>query len=168
MWTAITLATGLENGDTIDGETLVTGERWLVKDQAAPAENGIYVVPASGAPTRATDNDTAADFEYGFVVAVIVGTAGANSLWQFTKAGTITLETTDIDFSAVAASVGATTFLGLTPIMLERSLQAQFLIPMAISLAFGVAFATLITLFLVPSLYMILEDIKHRVLTWVK
>jgi multidrug efflux pump subunit AcrB len=61
-----------------------------------------------------------------------------------------------------------TTFLGLTPIMLERSLQAQFLIPMAISLAFGVAFATLITLFLVPSLYMILEDIKHRVLTWVK
>jgi multidrug efflux pump subunit AcrB len=61
-----------------------------------------------------------------------------------------------------------TTFLGLTPIMLERSLQAQFLIPMAVSLAFGVAFATLITLFLVPSLYMILEDIKHRVLTWVK
>ena len=57
-----------------------------------------------------------------------------------------------------------TTFLGLTPMMLfERSLQAQFLIPMAISLAFGVMFATLITLFLVPSLYMILEDIKNRV-----
>jgi multidrug efflux pump subunit AcrB len=55
-----------------------------------------------------------------------------------------------------------TTFLGLTPMMLERSLQAQFLIPMGISLAFGVLFATMITLFLVPSLYMILEDIKHR------
>lgn len=54
-----------------------------------------------------------------------------------------------------------TTFLGLTPMMLEKSLQAQFLIPMAISLAFGVAFATVITLFLVPSLYMILEDIKN-------
>jgi multidrug efflux pump subunit AcrB len=55
-----------------------------------------------------------------------------------------------------------TTFFGLAPMMLERSLQARFLIPMAISLAFGVMFATLITLFLVPSLYMILEDIKSR------
>ncbi|MBN1796569.1 MAG: efflux RND transporter permease subunit [Sedimentisphaerales bacterium] len=54
-----------------------------------------------------------------------------------------------------------TTFLGLTPIMLEKSLQAQFLIPMAISLAFGVLFATMITLLLVPSLYMIIEDIKQ-------
>ena len=53
-----------------------------------------------------------------------------------------------------------TTFFGLAPMLLERSLQARFLIPMAISLAFGVMFATLITLFLVPSLYMILEDIK--------
>ncbi|UCF00441.1 MAG: efflux RND transporter permease subunit [Planctomycetota bacterium] len=58
-----------------------------------------------------------------------------------------------------------TTFFGLVPMMLERSLQARFLIPMAISLAFGVMFATLITLFLVPSLYMILEDIKSRLLT---
>ncbi|MHC4571144.1 MAG: efflux RND transporter permease subunit [Planctomycetota bacterium] len=56
-----------------------------------------------------------------------------------------------------------TTFFGLVPMMLERSLQARFLIPMAISLAFGVMFATLITLFLVPSLYMILEDIKSRI-----
>lgn len=56
-----------------------------------------------------------------------------------------------------------TTFFGLVPMMLERSLQARFLIPMAISLAFGVMFATLITLFLVPSLYMILEDIKGKI-----
>ena len=53
-----------------------------------------------------------------------------------------------------------TTFAGLAPMLLEKSLQARFLIPMAISLAFGVMFATVITLFLVPSLYMILEDIK--------
>jgi multidrug efflux pump subunit AcrB len=53
-----------------------------------------------------------------------------------------------------------TTFFGLVPMLLEKSLQARFLIPMAISLAFGVAFATMITLILVPSLYMILEDIK--------
>jgi len=51
-----------------------------------------------------------------------------------------------------------TTFAGLTPMLLERSLQAQFLIPMAISLGFGVLFGTGITLLLVPSLYMILDD----------
>lgn len=53
-----------------------------------------------------------------------------------------------------------TTFCGLVPMMLEKSLQARFLIPMAVSLAFGVLFATMITLILVPSLYMIIEDIK--------
>jgi multidrug efflux pump subunit AcrB len=57
-----------------------------------------------------------------------------------------------------------TTFCGLLPMITEKSLQARFLIPMAISLAFGVLFATCITLFLVPSLYMILEDIKTRLL----
>ncbi len=53
-----------------------------------------------------------------------------------------------------------TTFLGLTPIILEKSLQARFLIPMAISLGFGVLFATFITLVLVPALYRILEDVR--------
>jgi hypothetical protein len=47
--------------------------------------------------------------------------------------------------------------------MLETSLQARFLIPMAVSLAFGVLFATIITLILVPALYMILEDFKTAV-----
>jgi multidrug efflux pump subunit AcrB len=54
-----------------------------------------------------------------------------------------------------------TTFAGLTPLLIERSLQARFLIPMAVSLAFGVLFATFITLILVPVSYQILEDIKH-------
>ena len=53
-----------------------------------------------------------------------------------------------------------TTFVGLIPILLERSLQAQFLIPMATSLGFGVLFATFITLLLVPAVYMVLEDLK--------
>ena len=56
-----------------------------------------------------------------------------------------------------------TTFFGLLPMITERSIQARFLIPMAISLAFGVMFATCITLVLVPSLYMILEDVKERI-----
>ena len=53
-----------------------------------------------------------------------------------------------------------TTFMGLMPIVFERSLQAQIVIPMAISLAFGILFATVITLLLVPALYLVLDDIK--------
>ncbi len=53
----------------------------------------------------------------------------------------------------------ATTFLGLGPIILERSLQAQYIVPMAISLGFGILFATFIILLLVPCLYLILEDL---------
>ena len=53
-----------------------------------------------------------------------------------------------------------TTFFGLMPLILEKSVQAQFLIPMAISLAFGVLFATAISLLLVPVAYLLLEDLK--------
>jgi multidrug efflux pump subunit AcrB len=54
-----------------------------------------------------------------------------------------------------------TTFMGLMPIVFEKSLQAQIVIPMAISLAFGILFATIITLLLVPALYLILNDLKN-------
>ncbi len=53
-----------------------------------------------------------------------------------------------------------TTFIGLVPLLLETSLQAQFLIPVAISLGFGILFATFLTLYLLPSLYYILDDIR--------
>ncbi len=56
-----------------------------------------------------------------------------------------------------------TTFAGLTPLLLEKSVQAKFLIPMAVSLGFGVIFATFVTLFLVPCGYFILEDIVRLV-----
>ena len=58
------------------------------------------------------------------------------------------------------ALTSLTTFAGLTPLLLEGSVSAQFLIPMATSLAFGVVFASSISLFLVPSLYLIFEDAK--------
>lgn len=54
-----------------------------------------------------------------------------------------------------------TTFFGLLPMLLETSVQAQFIIPMAISLAFGILFATVITLLLVPTLYVILDDLRQ-------
>ncbi|MBL8750412.1 MAG: efflux RND transporter permease subunit [Planctomycetes bacterium] len=56
-----------------------------------------------------------------------------------------------------------TTFGGLTPLLLEKSVQARFLVPMAISLGFGVMFATLISLLLVPSLYLALDDVRRTI-----
>ncbi len=57
-----------------------------------------------------------------------------------------------------------TTFIGLVPIVFfETSMQAQIVIPMAVSLSFGVLFATVVTLILIPSLYMIIEDVKSLV-----
>ena len=53
-----------------------------------------------------------------------------------------------------------TTFVGLAPILRETSVSAQFLIPMATSLGFGVVFGSAISLFLVPSAYLILEDLR--------
>jgi multidrug efflux pump subunit AcrB len=55
-----------------------------------------------------------------------------------------------------------TTFAGLVPILFDRSLQAQFLIPMAASLAFGILFATFITLYLIPSAYLAAEEIRTQ------
>ncbi|MGE3164278.1 MAG: efflux RND transporter permease subunit [Planctomycetota bacterium] len=57
-----------------------------------------------------------------------------------------------------------TTFAGLTPMLLERSVQAEFVVPMVVSLAFGVAFATVVTLIIVPAGYLVIEDLR-RVLT---
>jgi Cu/Ag efflux pump CusA len=56
-----------------------------------------------------------------------------------------------------------TTFVGLFPLLIERSMQARFLIPMAVSLAFGVVFATFITLVLIPSAYLVMEDLKKSI-----
>ena len=73
-----------------------------------------------------------------------------------------------IDEATVQASIvrfrpimlaSLTTFLGLVPLMLSTNPNTAFVVPMAISLGWGVLFATMMTLFLVPSLYLILEDL---------
>lgn len=58
-----------------------------------------------------------------------------------------------------------TTFVGLLPMLAEQDMQAKFLIPMAISLGFGIIFATTITLFLVPGVYVVMDDVQ-RVFAW--
>jgi hypothetical protein len=80
-----TLATAYENGDTIDGVTLATGDRILIKNQSTAAENGIYTVNASGAPTRAADANTSGELSPGTVVYVESGTANAGVTFSVTS-----------------------------------------------------------------------------------
>ncbi len=61
-----------------------------------------------------------------------------------------------------------TTFLGLLPLLMEKSMQAQFLIPMATTLGFGVMFSTFTSLLLVPCLYIVLEDVKQLLTKTIK
>ena len=76
------------------------------------------------------------------------------------SAGDAITQGAKIRFRAIILT-SLTTFAGLTPLLLEKSLQAKFLIPMAVSLGFGVLFATGVTLVLIPCGYMILEDFHN-------
>lgn len=98
-----TLATAYANGQTVNGLTLVTGDRILLKDQTAPAENGIYTVNASGAPTRATDMDAWTEVP-GAMVVVEDGTVKADSIWLCTSNQGGTLNTTAIVWQELVIS----------------------------------------------------------------
>lgn len=98
---ALTLATDFEDGDTVDGVVLATGDRFLNKNAADPAENGIYTVNASGAPTRATDFDGASEI-LGAGVYVIAGTVNGGSIWLNTNTSAVTIGTTALTFAKFA------------------------------------------------------------------
>ncbi len=109
----VNLANALENGDTLDGVTLATGNRILVKNQTTQSENGIYVVQASGQPSRALDFDTAAEVDSGDFIFVYSGTANGGTGWVQTNRPA-TIGTDAIAFTQFS---GAGTFLagnGLT------------------------------------------------------
>jgi hypothetical protein len=95
----VTLASDLENGDTLDGVTLATGDRVLVKDQSTGSQNGIYVVKASGAPDRSTDADEGAEVTANFAVFVEQGTVNADSGFTLTNNGAVTIGTTALAFT---------------------------------------------------------------------
>jgi hypothetical protein len=106
-----TLASSFEDGDTIDGVTLATNDRILIKDQADANENGIYIVQASGAPVRAADFNAPADNVAGAYVFVQEGTANADSGWVCTTNEVVDFGTSDFDFTqfSSAGSVSAGT-----------------------------------------------------------
>ena len=109
-----TLASSFANASVIDSVTLSTGDRILIKDQAAAAENGIYTVNASGAPTRATDFDTWAEIP-GSIVAVEVGPVNSDKAFLSTADQGGTLGSTAITFTTFGAG---TTYSGGTYVTL--------------------------------------------------
>jgi hypothetical protein len=97
----ITISTALNNADVIDGVTLATGNRVLVKDQASGAENGIYVVGVS--PSRATDFDDGGTEVYaGVLVTVDEGTANQDTLWLLSTNNPITVGSTSLSFKLLS------------------------------------------------------------------
>lgn len=133
--TNINLSTAVQNGSVLDGITLSTGNRILIKNQTNKTENGIYVVSATGAPTRALDFDTPAEIDGGDFVFVLGGTINDNTGWvqvntigavgsndieftQFTGAGTYTagsglsLSGTQFSVDGTIARLASPTFTG--------------------------------------------------------
>ena len=94
-----TLATAFANGQTVDGITLATNDRILLKDQSTGSENGIYTVNASGAPTRATDFDENSEVTGGTFFFVEEGTTNADNGFVMTNDGTVTVGTTALVFT---------------------------------------------------------------------
>lgn len=110
----LALATAFEAGDSIDGVTLAEGDRILIKDQASGAENGIYTVNASGAPTRATDADSNTEVTAGMFTFVEEGTVNADSGWVLTTNHSISLGTTSLAFAQFSGAGQITAGGGLT------------------------------------------------------
>ena len=110
----IDIANDLENGDTLDGVTLATGDRVLLKNQSTASENGIYVVVASGAASRSEDANASADVTSGMFVWVEEGTANADQGYVLTTNDTINLNTTSLTFTQFSGAGQITAGIGMT------------------------------------------------------
>ena len=110
----IDLTTALENGDTLDGVTLATGNRVLVKNQTNETQNGIYVVAASGAASRSEDANSDAEVTSGLFTFVEEGTVNGNTGFVLTSDNPITLGSTNLVFSQFSGVGTFTAGNGLT------------------------------------------------------
>jgi hypothetical protein len=105
--TSRVIATGLVNGTSFDGITLATGNRILLKNQSTTSENGIYIVPVSGAASRDTEFDTIAELA-GQLVLISEGTANADTMYLCTTDASATLGSSAITYTQVFPSSGGT------------------------------------------------------------
>jgi len=109
----IDLTADLENGDTLDGVTLVTGDRVLVKDQTDDTENGLYIVVASGTASRDPQFDTIAELS-GQMIVVNQGSTNDNKIFLCTTDSDATLGSTSITYTIITPSnVGTVTSVGV-------------------------------------------------------
>ena len=107
--TSGTLASAFASGQSIDGITLATGDRILIKNQASAAENGIYTINASGAPSRAVDADTNGELAPGISVSVTEGTVNADKVYMIISDAAITIGVTAQSWGQLS---GGTTYSG--------------------------------------------------------
>ena len=109
----VDLSADLQNGDTIDGVTLATGDRVLVKDQSTGSQNGLYTVVASGTASRDTEYDTIAELS-GQMVVVNQGSTNDNTIWLCTTNSSASLGSDSITFTKVTPSnTGTVTSIGI-------------------------------------------------------
>jgi len=109
----IDLTADLENGDTIDGVTLVTGDRVLVKDQSTASQNGLYTVVSSGTASRDTQFNTIDELS-GQMIVVNQGTANDNKIFLCTTNNTASLGSDSITYNVITPSnVGTVTSIGI-------------------------------------------------------
>jgi hypothetical protein len=105
----VNISSGLENGDIIDGVTLVTGNKVLLNNQSTQSQNGVYTVVASGAASRSTDfdtgwNGTTGEIKQGAVWYVTQGDTNGDKSFEVSTTGNITIGSTAINFSSFAGS----------------------------------------------------------------
>ena len=109
----IDLTADLQNGDTLDGVTLVTGDRVLVKDQTDATANGLYIVVASGTASRDPEHDTIAELS-GQMIVVNQGTSNDNKIFLCTTDSSATIGVSNITYSQITpANVGTVTSVGV-------------------------------------------------------
>ena len=110
----VNLTNGLEAGDSIDGVTLVAGDRVLIKDQSTATENGLYLAVSSGAASRDPEHDTIAELSGGMVVVNQV-TANDNKIFLCTTDSDGSIGSTNITYTVITPSnTGTVTSVGLT------------------------------------------------------
>ena len=121
----VNLSNGLEAGDTIDGVTLVAGDRVLVKDQSTATENGLYLAVSSGAASRDPEHDSIAELSGGMVV-VNQGTSNDNKIFLCTTDSDGSLGSTNITYTQVTPSnTGTVTSIGITQSGSEFSISGS-------------------------------------------
>tara|TARA_R110000868_G_scaffold73093_4_gene212364 strand:- start:18 stop:1415 length:1398 start_codon:yes stop_codon:yes gene_type:complete len=111
--TAGTFSTAFANSQVVDGVTLATGNRVLIKNQADGTQNGIYTVNASGAPTRSLDMDNGTEFPGAFTF-VEQGTVNGDTGWVCSNDAPVTLGSTNITFVQFSGAGTYTAGNGLT------------------------------------------------------